>query len=80
MIARDWEPDEMGEIIRNKPFMSSKNPHFQAEAAYKAFLEIMSFLLFLLFYYHFAIHTKYTDKIFKKDEAREPKEAKKACE
>ena len=35
---------------------------------------------FLLFYHHFAIHTKYTDKIFKKDEAREPKEAKKACE
>ena len=60
--------------------MSFKNPHFQVEAAYKAFLEIMSFLLFLLFYYHFAIHTKYTDKIFKKDEAMEPKEAKKACE
>ena len=67
----------MGEIIRNKPFTSSKNPHFQAEAAYKTFLEIMSFLLF---YYHFAIYTKYTDKIVKKDEPREPKEAKKACE
>ena len=77
MIARDLEPDEMGEIIRNKPFTSSKNPHFQAEAAYKTFLEIMSFLLF---YYHFAIYTKYTDKIVKKDEPREPKEAKKACE
>ena len=56
--------------------MSSKNPHFPTEAAYKAFLEIMSFLLFLLFYYHFAIHTKYTHKIFKKDEARGPRKPK----
>ena len=77
MIARDLEPDEMGEIIRNKPFTSTQNPHFQAEAAYNAFLEIMSFLLF---YYHFAIHIKHTDKILKKHEAREPKEAKKVCE
>ena len=29
----------------------------------------------VLFYYHFAIHTKYTYKILKKDEAREPKKA-----
>ena len=29
-----------------------------------------------LFHYHFAMHTKYT---LKKDEAREPKEANKAC-
>ena len=36
------------------------------------------FIVFV-FYYHFAIHTKYTYKIFKKDEAREPKEANKAC-
>ena len=30
---------------------------------------------FVLFYYHFAVHTKDTYKISKKDEAREPKEA-----
>ena len=61
---------------RNRP--SSKNPHFQAEAAYKPFLVIITFYCFIII---FAIHTKYTDKIVKKkNEAREPKEAKKACE
>ena len=36
-------------------------------------------LFYHCFYYHFAIHTKYTYKILKKDEARKPKEANNAC-
>ena len=32
-------------------------------------------MMIILFYYHFAIQIKYVNKIIKKDEAREPREA-----
>ena len=40
---------------------------------------VWKYCIVLLFYYHFAIHTKYAYKIVKKNEAREAKEANKAC-
>ena len=45
----------------------------------KASRATLIFIIIVLFYHYFAIHTKYTHKIWKKDEAREPKEAIRAC-